>query len=150
MLGAMSSTPSERLAAARERAGLDLGEVADRTGLPFAHYRDLEMFENDVWDSISLAQLQKLARIVGLRSLALLEGETAPRPSRRITFAEFSAAVASAVQASGSSAEAWGEEAGWDVAPLLEDPEQIWSLNADGLRDIAEAAGVDWRSVLPE
>lgn len=146
----MPSTPSERLIAARERAGLEIRDVAARAGLPFAHYCDLEGFEDDVWDTISIAELQKVARIVGLRSLAILEGDSAPRPSRRITFAAFSAAVAAAVNASGSSVDAWGEEAGWDVAPLLEDPEQIWSLNAEGLRGIAEAAGVDWRSVLPE
>jgi transcriptional regulator with XRE-family HTH domain len=146
----MPSTPSERLTAARERAGLEIGDVADRAGLPFAHYRDLEMFDDDVWNTVSLAELQKLGRIVGVRPLAILEGEGAPLPARRMTFTEFSAAVGAAVRASGSSVDAWGEEAGWDVAPLLEDPEQVWSLNADGLRDIADAAGVDWRSVLPD
>jgi hypothetical protein len=46
--------------------------------------------------------------------------------------------------------EAWGDNAGWDVSPLLEDPEKVWDLDADGLRDIAEAAGVDWRAVVPD
>lgn len=143
------STPPERIRAARERAGLELADVAERVGLPFAHYRDLEDFEDEAWTTISLDTLRRLARILGLTPLRILEGDQAPAPSRRMSFAEFSAAVAASVEKAGGDADAWGDEAGWDVAPLLADPEKVWSLDADALRDIADAAGVDWRAVLP-
>jgi len=35
-------SPHERIRIARERAGLEPMEVAERLGLPQAHYRDLE------------------------------------------------------------------------------------------------------------
>jgi len=54
------------------------------------------------------------------------------------------------VRAAGGDVEEWSERAGWDVAPIFKDPEEIWKLNAEGLREIAEAAGIDWRLVLPE
>lgn len=46
--------------------------------------------------------------------------------------------------------EAWGEEAGWDVGPILLDPTNIWELNLEAIQEIAIAAGVDWRAVLPD
>jgi len=67
-----------------------------------------------------------------------------------MSFADFTSAIAESVRASGGDVEAWGERAGWDVAPLLRDPEETWNLCPDGLRDIAGAAGIDWRSVLPK
>lgn len=146
----MPSTPPERIRAARERAGLELSDMADQLGLPFAHYCDLEDFEDEAWTTISIATLQKLARILRLTPLTILEGEKVIQPSRRLSFADFSAAVAASVREAGGDAEAWGDNAGWDVGPILEDPEEVWNLDADGLRDIAEAAGVDWRSVLPD
>ena len=146
----MSSTPNERIRAARERAGIEIPDIAGRLDLPYAHYRDLEDFEEEAWTTISLATLQKLSRILGLTPLTILEGEKLIQPSRRLSFADFSAAVAASVRAAGGDVEAWGDRAGWDVAPILENPEEVWNLDADGLRDIAEAAGVDWRSVLPE
>lgn len=146
----MSSTPNERIRAARERAGLELSDMAGQLGLPFAHYRDLEDFEEEAWTTISLGTLQKLSRILGLTPLTILEGEKVIQPSRRLSFADFSAAVAASVSAAGGDVEAWGDRAGWDVAPMLEDPEEVWNLDAEGLQDIAGAAGVDWRAVLPE
>jgi hypothetical protein len=67
-----------------------------------------------------------------------------------VSFADFSRAIAESVRVGGGDADAWGERAGWDVEPLLRDPEEIWNLSPDGLRDIADAAGIDWRTVLPE
>lgn len=146
----MASTPPERIRAARERAGLELLDLAQQLELPFAHYCDLEMFEDEAATTISLETLQHLGRLLGLTPLQILEGDEAVVPSARLTFAEFSSAVAAAITKAGGDVEAWEDEAGWEVRPLLQDPETIWKLDAEALCDIAKAAGVDWRAVLPE
>src|SRR5215208_2878069 len=130
----MTSTPPERIRAARERAGLEVSDVAEKVALPFAHYCDLEAFEDEAWTTISLETLQRLGRTLGLTPRQILEGNDAPAPSRRMSFAEFSSAVAKAVNAAGGDVDAWGEHAGWDVAPLLEAPEKLWGLDAEALR----------------
>ncbi|HET9251535.1 MAG TPA: helix-turn-helix transcriptional regulator [Candidatus Eisenbacteria bacterium] len=144
------STPSQRIRAARERTGLQIGEVAYRCGLSYEHYNDIESYDDDAAQTISLEALRRLSRSLGVTALFILEGADAATPTARITFAEFAACVAEAVRSSGKDVETWGEEAGWDVAPLLDDPGEIWGLNGEALREIAEAAGVDWRAVLPD
>ena len=146
----VTSTPAERVRAARERAGLDMGEVASRLGLSFAHLRDLESFEDDVENTISIETLRNLSLALGVTVLFILEGADPDVPAPRISFSEFAARVSEAVRRAGGDVDAWGEDAGWDVRPLLDDPETVWKLDVDALRDIAGAAGVDWHSVLPE
>jgi len=143
------TTANERIRAARERAGLDLSEAAHKLGVSFEEYRDLEDFDDEVWMVFSLAELRKLAQILGLTPRLILTGD-ASAPDETVSFTDFSRAIAESVRAGGGDADAWGERAGWDVAPLLRDPEEIWNLCPDGLRDIAGAAGIDWRSVLPK
>ena len=142
-------SPHERIRIARERAGLEPMEVAERLNLPEAHYRDLEFHPDEAWMTISLEELGALARLLGVTSRFILDGEPPVSPDDRVSFEMFAAAIRKAVDAAGGDVDAWGDLAGWDVAPILADPKAIWDLNPDGLKDIAEAAGVDWRLVLP-
>lgn len=143
-------TPNGRIRAARERAGLEIGDMAGQLDVSWAFYRDIEDFEDDVTGT-SIETLHRIARILGMTVLGIMEGEDSDRPARSMSFADFANAVAESVRASGGDADAWGERAGWDVEPLLRDPEEIWkNWCVDGLRDVAQAAGVDWRAVLME
>jgi len=142
-------TPNERIRAAREGAGLELGDMAGQLDITFEGYRDIEDFEDEV-DGLPLKTLHRLARALGLSVLYILEGDSPDRPIRSISFADFSNAVAESVRATGGDADAWGDRAGWDVVPLLRDPEEIWNCCVEGLREIGHAAGIDWRAALPE
>jgi transcriptional regulator with XRE-family HTH domain len=146
----MASTPNERIRAARERAGLQPEDVAGKLEISYAEYWDIEAFEDEIWLSISLETLQRLARTIGLTLREILDEDGSNHPARTLSFADFARVVQESVRASGGDLDAWGERAGWDVEPLLRDPDEVWNLSADGLRDIAEAAGIDWHSVLPD
>lgn len=146
----MLSTPNERIRAARERAGLQLEDVAGKLEISYAEYWDIEAFEDEIWLSISLETLHRLALTIGVTLREILDEGESPWPARTLSFADFARVVQESVRASGGDVDAWGERAGWDVEPLLRDPDEIWNLSADGLRDIAGVAGVDWRSVLPD
>ena len=55
---------------------------------------------------------------------------------------DFSSAVAESVRASGGDAAAWGERVGWDVEPLLRDPEEIRATLIElGLANVEVRAG---------
>lgn len=146
----MAPTANERIRAARERAGLQPGDVAGKLEITYAEYWDIEAFEDEVWLSVSLETLHRLARTIGMTLREILEEDGSTSPAERLSFADFARMVQESVRASGGDVEAWGERAGWDAEPLIRDPDEIWNLSADGLRDIAEVAGIDWRSVLPD
>ncbi|HET9939909.1 MAG TPA: helix-turn-helix transcriptional regulator [Candidatus Eisenbacteria bacterium] len=143
-------TANERIRAARERAGLEHGEMADKVGISWEEYWDIEGFEEDVWCCHSFDTLHRLAQALGLTLLGILEGDDSVDPAESMSFADFRSAVAESVRASGGDADAWGERAGWDVEPVLRDPEAFWKRCPDELRDVANAAGIDWRAVLPK
>lgn len=142
-------TPNERIRAARERAGLELGDMAGQLDMSFESYRDLEDFDDDVF-GLHLKTVHRLASVLGLSVRYILDGDASGGPVRSISFADFSSAVAESVRASGGDADAWGERVGWDVEPLLRDPEEIWNCCPEGLREVADAVGIDWLAVLPE
>ena len=124
-------------------------DVAAQLNLPQAHYWDLESFEDEAWTTLSLEELGALARILGVTSRFILDGEAPVPPDERLSFEGFAEAIRKAVDAAGGDVDSWGVTAGWDVAPILENSREIWALSPDALKDIAETAGVDWRRVLP-
>ena len=142
-------TPADRIRIARERAGLEPMDVAAQLDLPQAHYWDLESFEDEASMTLSLEELSALARILGVTPRFILDGEPPVSPEDRMSFEAFAAAIRKAVDAAGGDVDAWGDVAGWDVAPLLADPRAVLELSSDAVKDIAEAAGLDWRRVLP-
>jgi hypothetical protein len=46
------------------------------------------------------------------------------------------------------TAEALGEAIGWDIEPVLQEPEALEGYNVAGLRDICSAVGLDWLSIV--
>jgi transcriptional regulator with XRE-family HTH domain len=140
----------ERLAAARERAGLTAEATAERAGLPLAWYEELESSATDLYSNVSLAGLRAVAHAVGATPCELLLAPAAARPRARAPFTELAAAVRQAVSRSGLSIEMWSETVGWEVGPILLDPDHLWTLPADALKDVCAGAGRDWLEFLPD
>ena len=140
----------DRLAAARERAGLSAEAIAERIGLPLARYRELESDATALCSKISLADLRAVAHVVGLTPRELLLDDAAPPQPARASFAELASAVRQAISRSQLSIEMWSETVGSEVGPLLVDPEYVWTLTVDALKDICMGARRDWLVFLPD
>jgi hypothetical protein len=41
-----------------------------------------------------------------------------------------------------------GDRVGWDLTPIMADPEAVDQLNLSGLSDVCTAIGLDWVSAL--
>lgn len=140
----------ERLADARERAGLTAEATAERAGLPLAWYQDLESGATKLYSNVSLAGLRAVAHAVGTTPGALLLAQVPPQPPARAPFTELAAAVRQAISRSQLSIEMWSETVGWDVGPVLIDPDHLWTLPVEALKDICTGAGRDWLEFLPD
>lgn len=133
---------------ARLRAHLTENRLADRIGVSVAVYGDLESYEAELFTTLSLRQVVSLCRHLGL-SPRFTVAANAPAGTA-ITAAEVATALEARILERRRSVEAVEEEAGWAVAPVLENPESLWDAwNVDALIDVAEWAGIDWRMVLP-
>src|SRR5262245_45053032 len=77
---------ARRIARARARAGLIEREAADRLGLAWPAYCDLERFDDEAFSVVSFKTLAALGRLVGVELRVLLlgaDGEGAPSLSFR-------------------------------------------------------------------
>ncbi|HEX6533708.1 MAG TPA: hypothetical protein VF041_03875 [Gemmatimonadaceae bacterium] len=149
MLQAVSS-PAERIQQARTRAGLDPATVAQTIGLPEGWYFDLEHFNSEVTGNISLDQFLRLAELVGLTPLGILEGPDYPEPNRRISLAQLVDLARQQMQSAGLSVDAYSDRVGWEMAPVFADPAYLRSYTVDALQGLCREVGVDWHKALPE
>jgi transcriptional regulator with XRE-family HTH domain len=138
----------DRLRGARERLGLTPAEVASKMGLSAAWYHDLEAYQDEVFTTVSLAQLQELGQMLGLEPATILVGDGTP-PMDRKEYRYVVDGLQRRMASESLDAETLGERLGWDIRGLLEDPEELWKLNVTGLRDICQGVGIDWLAVLP-
>jgi hypothetical protein len=141
---------SKHLRAAREANGLTPRQLADRFGAEGHLCPDLELYDDELFTCIAVDDLLHLARALETSAPALLFGAAPPGATPAITFSEVAERIRSSLSATGSTAEAWGDMAGWDVKPILQDPAALGSLNVQGLHDVCKALGVDWVGVLGE
>ena len=79
---------ARRFLQAREALGLTQDEVAARWGEQSSMYWDLELFDSEVFEVISVQQIVDLAAVLETSPLFLLFGEEPPAPLPRTTYAE--------------------------------------------------------------
>ena len=79
---------AKRILQAREAIGLTQDDVAGLWGEQPSMYWDLELFDSETFDVISIQQLVNLAAVLKTPPLSLLFGENPVAPLPRTTFAE--------------------------------------------------------------
>jgi hypothetical protein len=140
---------ADRIRQARSRLGLDPGVLADRLGLTFESYRDLEWFDDEAFTTISLAELLCLAEMLGTTAAELLVGNDVHQSRTSISMESLIQALRSQMEHEGISAEAFGDRVGWDITNALANPASAWDdWNVDCLIDVSTTLNVDWIAVL--
>jgi transcriptional regulator with XRE-family HTH domain len=138
-------SPSENIRLARIRAGVEPDEVARAAGLNKPSYFDVEGRDDEVTGNISLRSLEAIAHALETTPLELLEGHGAVGAASRRPVAELIALVRARLGAERLTVEAYGERIGWDLAPVLAHPEQLWEYPFDALQSLCDDLDVDWR-----
>jgi transcriptional regulator with XRE-family HTH domain len=139
---------AQRIARARELAGLSGVEVAQRLGMTVHAYWDLEHFDDEAFTVVSFATLAALGRLLGVELRMLLlgaDGESAPS----LSFSDVSQRLAQRLERDGVTVDHLGDTIGWDIQPLLANSERFWEIDVEELFDIAEVLGFDWVAALP-
>ena len=140
------SGQAERLTEARRSSGRDPGELAHLLGISYEAYRDLESFDEEIVDTISLRQLVLLA---GAVHLDLRSFFGAGDQIDACAFADLAARLNQLVADGTVTLAALEDEVGWELREVLEKPDLFEELPAVALADIGGRLGIDWRSFLP-
>ncbi len=134
--------------AARERLALTPEEVAKQIGLSVNWYHDLEAYPDEIFTTMSLAHLKSLGQALQMEPLTILTGEAAASTAR-LTFRDVAEGLRHKMEAEGLDAATFGQRVGWEISPVLADPQELWNFNVTGFRDTCAAAGLDWLAALP-
>jgi hypothetical protein len=134
---------AQRILRAREAAGLTHVDVAARWGEPVSMYWDLEFHDDEAFTVVSVKQLQRLAVVLGTSVITLLFGEEPPElPAAG--YVELVARLRARLAEEKLSVEELSDRIGWELEPLLADPDTLGDLPIYAVRSVCLAAGIDW------
>ena len=139
-----------RFRQARERLGLGLGDVAARLGIATSEYWDIEFHRDEAFSCFSVVELRQAATILATPLETLLFGSDFERPTTRVTPATIAERLRALAASEGLTIEELGDRVGWELDPVMADPQSLWDLNLIGLSDVCHAIGVDWVAALLE
>jgi len=128
----------------RERTSISPEHLAATAGISVAWYYDLESQDDELTSNVSIGNIARLARELGVKASAIY-GESS---SKTVSLDHLASLVREHLRQSGGSLEDFEMAIGWSVAEALSNPEHFRGFNVDGLRAVAEAVHVDWREVL--
>jgi transcriptional regulator with XRE-family HTH domain len=139
---------AQRVRTARERLGLSQSELAARLGLRPSEYWDIELHDDEAFTVFPVSGLETLSNILNVPLFELLFGAKMEPTQPRVSYEDVAAGVRALASREKLTVDELSERAGWELAPLLDNPTALGQFNLSGLRDVCELAGVDWFSVL--
>lgn len=138
-----------RFREARERSNLTQAEVAKHLGYSRAsEYRDIELFDEEAFDCFSLAELRQLAAIFNTPLETLLFGSDFKGATSGTTPTMIVERLRATAAREGITIDELGDRVGWDLTPIMADPQAIDQFNLSGLSDICAPIGLDWVTAL--
>ena len=141
---------ANRFRAARIRLGVSEQEVAERWGLEASMYWDLELYDDEVFTCIDLDDVPRLARVLETPVMTLLFGSEPESPLAPVPYEEVARRITEETTRRSMDLEQLAETVGWDLEPIVRQPDEVGKLNVEGLYDICSAVGLDWVAVLAE
>ena len=132
---------------ARERLGLSPQQLDEAIGVISAHAYDLESYEDEVSQTLSMTELNHLCGILRLTSWELLEQLM---PEHFVSPSELRDCILEDCRRRTLTVDQFGDQVGWDVQGLIRAPEEyLAQLNWNGLQDICLYLGIDPISAIP-
>jgi len=135
----------KRLRAAREKSGKSAEEIAQSVGISVPAYYDLETFDDELTTSLPIQDVALLFKLLGIQPANFFHTAPVPDPMTVDVFVE---KIVEYLKTRQMSVEIFEDLVGWDIEPLLNEPEKILSYDIDALREISSEVGIEWLSLL--
>lgn len=138
-----------RLKALRERAGRSVPQIAQETGLSAALLYDLEATD-DLYDTVSLDEINRLARALGVKPSMLFNDAPSSALSRRSGRQRLPSLLLKYLAVKQLSIEQFEERVGYEVRQVLSNPGAVRDWNAACLMAVASELGLCWLEYLED
>ncbi len=139
---------ADRVQQARERLGLTVAEVMERLGMSGTEYQDVEWHDDEVFMSLSVKEIAALAGILKMTVSEMLFGSRATGLAPAVSYTEIARRLEDLARSEKITLDELGDRIGWELDPLVRNPEAMGELNIPGLHDICKPLGLDWLSIL--
>ncbi|GEM_PF-1955101 len=139
---------AHHLRTAREKAKKSVKEMAKSLGISVAAYHDLESFDDEFIDCISLQQIAILGKLLhlDLRTFFPRSGEALQKV---VSLEDLANTIKDFLNIHHITIQEFQERAGWEgISQCLENPLEFLKYNMTALADICEIVGVNWLSVI--
>jgi hypothetical protein len=145
------NVPRHRLIAQRrEQLGIDIAEIARRTGVSISEYRDVELYENELIMALPLKNARSLASILGYE-LGNLVGAGPPTVTQKASKKRSHIILVEARRRLGIAADKMAADIGFDeifIHCIENDHLALESYPYDVLRIVADYLKLDPRDLL--
>ena len=113
-------------------------------GINLESYYDLETSDGELDNAISVRSVARIASELGVKPSILYGGTS----GGAISTNDFASLIRMHIDQSGQSLAEFENQVGYSLGEALADPEQFGDFNADGLRALSAAMGVNWFDLL--
>jgi transcriptional regulator with XRE-family HTH domain len=142
-----------RIREQRERLGLDLDEAARRAGLSWNEYHDLEAYDDEFAEVLSLREAKRVAAVLCLSVPAIIGSGSAAGPStdQRLSQAPRSEFIRERRSLLGLSEEELGDRVGFHskaIQDVESTPDGIESYPIFFVETLANALGIPWVALI--
>ena len=139
---------ASRIRAARERLGIGLEDFASRWSPQPSAYWDLELADHELFETVALRDLPRLARSLELPLMTIVFGEEPMRALAPVSYRDVARAIDTRLADAGVTVEQLSETAGRQLQPILDDPDVLGTFNVQAAFDICQSVGLDWVGLL--
>lgn len=140
---------ADKIRQKRLAVGKSEREMAELIGINLPSYFDLESYDDEVVDCLSLSELSKMNQALNMTPAELFSEDVSGSDDAHLSFAEFIEKVKSHIESHDMTVPEFEDKVGWELESLLNDPEEIWKRNVEFLKDVCVEVGINWLSVAP-
>lgn len=140
---------ADKIRQKRLAVGKSEREMAELIGINLPSYFDLESYDDEVVNCLSLSELSKMNQALNMTPAELFSEDVSGSDDAHLSFAEFIEKVKSHIESHDMTVPEFEDKVGWELESLLNDPEEIWKRNVEFLKDVCVEVGINWLSVAP-
>lgn len=144
------SLHSEKIRQLRLRAGKSEREMAELMNISVESYFDLEAYNDEVLDCISIYELRKMSSAFGVTPVEVLTTVSKTEDKAvHISYVELVERIKKHLETQQMTAAEFEDKVGWYIESLFDNPQEIEERCVQFLIDVCDELQINWLAAVP-